>query len=102
MADSKSTLLLSVFVASLIGGLSGYAAAAYKTPDFDLRARPRIAVVSYADVLANKSADQVADAMSAVDAKAVRLSDAGFIVLNDNAVVASPADLAVPGDSDHE
>lgn len=102
MTDSRGVLLTAVVAASLVGGMSGYAAARWQGPELDLRARPRIAVVSYADSLEDKTADQVAATMAALDAKARRLSAAGFVVLDDNAVVASPADLFVPSGTDNE
>jgi len=95
-AATGRTVVVTALIAGIVGGLSGYGMSRWHESQLDLRARPRVAVVSYAEALEDASAEQVAARMAEMDAKAQRLSDAGFVVFNDNAVVASPSGLRVP------
>jgi len=97
----NKTLFASVILAAITGAGSGWYASQYNQESVDHRLRPPIAVLNYVDALKGAPED-VDRIMVSLDAKASKLADAGFLVINGSAVVAYPDHMRVPAGSDDE
>jgi hypothetical protein len=96
--------LIAILLVLAASGGSGYLGARWAAGDLraELTLRPPVVLFDMAGAVRGVAPDRLAAVVAREKARAERLADAGFLVLDAQAVIAAPADLSIDAAPAHD